>query len=114
MKLPLKMISLKIYTFFLLCSHYLSNFHVLEAAIYFLKKAAYSIKKMFLEISQNSQENTCAGISLLIKLQAEHCNFIKKEILTQVFSSELWEFFKKTFFTEQFWVTASYVYSHKE
>ena len=27
-------------------------------------------KKMFLEISQNSQENTCARVSFLIKLQA--------------------------------------------
>ena len=31
---------------------------------------------MLLEISQNSQENTCARVSFLIKLQA--CNFIKK------------------------------------
>ena len=29
-----------------------------------------SIKKMFLEISQNSRENTSAGVSFLIKLQA--------------------------------------------
>ena len=29
-----------------------------------------SAKKVFLEISQNSQENTCAKISFLIKLQA--------------------------------------------
>ena len=29
-----------------------------------------SIKKMLLEISQNSQENTCARVSFLIKLQA--------------------------------------------
>ena len=29
-----------------------------------------SVKKVFLEISQNSQENTCARASLLIKLQA--------------------------------------------
>ena len=28
------------------------------------------MKKMFLEISQNSQENTCARDSFLIKLQA--------------------------------------------
>ena len=28
------------------------------------------VKKMFLEISQNSQENTCARVSFLIKLQA--------------------------------------------
>ena len=30
----------------------------------------YSIKKVLLEISQNSQENTCARASFLIKLQA--------------------------------------------
>ena len=29
-----------------------------------------SVKKLFLEISQNSQENTCATVSFLIKLQA--------------------------------------------
>ena len=33
-----------------------------------------SVKKMFLEILQNSQENTCARASFLVKLQ-----FIKKE-----------------------------------
>ena len=29
-----------------------------------------SIKKVFFEISQNSQENTCTRVSFLIKLQA--------------------------------------------
>ena len=29
-----------------------------------------SIKKVFLEIPQNSQENTCASVSFLIKLRA--------------------------------------------
>ena len=29
-----------------------------------------SVKKMFLEISKNSQENTCVGVSFLIKLEA--------------------------------------------
>ena len=29
-----------------------------------------SVKKVFLEISQNSQENTCTKFSFLIKLQA--------------------------------------------
>ena len=55
-------------------------------------------KKVFLEISQNSQENTCARVSFLIKLQALACNFIKKEILTQVFSGEFCETSKNTFF----------------
>ena len=29
-----------------------------------------SVKKVFLTVSQNSQENTCARVSFLIKLQA--------------------------------------------
>ena len=29
-----------------------------------------SVKKMFLEISQNLQENTCVRVTFLIKLQA--------------------------------------------
>ena len=42
-------------------------------------------KNVFLEISQNSQENTCARVSLLIKLQAEPFNFIKEETVLGVF-----------------------------
>ena len=38
-----------------------------------------SVKRVFLQISQNSQENTCATVSFLIKLQAWAYNFIKKE-----------------------------------
>ena len=44
------------------------------------------MKKVFLEISQNSQENTCARVSFLINLHAQANEFIKKETLTQVFS----------------------------
>ena len=43
-----------------------------------------SVKKVFLEVSQNLQENTCA-------------NFIEKETLAQVFSSELCKISKDTF-----------------
>ena len=35
-----------------------------------------SIRKVFLKISQNSQENTCDRVSFLIKLQASARNFI--------------------------------------
>ena len=35
-------------------------------------------EKVFIEISQNSQENTCTRVSFIIKLQASACNFIKK------------------------------------
>ena len=48
-----------------------------------------SVEKVFLEISQYSQENSCARVCFLIKLQAEACNVIKKETLAQVFSCEL-------------------------
>ena len=44
-----------------------------------------SLKTMFLEISQNSQENTCVRVSILMKLQVEANIFIKKEIDTDVF-----------------------------
>ena len=53
-----------------------------------------SVRKVFLKSSQNSQENTCARVSL-ITLQA------------LVFSFEFCEIFKNTFFTEHLWATAS-------
>ena len=51
-----------------------------------------SVKKVSLEISQNSQVNTCARVYFLTKLQA-----IKKETLAQVFSCEFSEISKNTF-----------------
>ena len=65
---------------------------VLEAVV-----RGCSVKKVFLEISQNSQENTCARVSFLIKLQVSACNFIKKETLAQVFSCEFCEISKNIF-----------------
>ena len=80
---------------------------------------------VFLEISQNSQENICARVSFfnkvhkihrktpvseflfLIKLQPETCKFIKKENLAQLFSCEFREISKNTLFTEHLWTTAS-------
>ena len=54
-------------------------------------------KKVLLEISQNSQENTCARNSFLIKLQTKGNNFIEKETLKQMFPCEFCEIFKNTF-----------------
>ena len=45
-----------------------------------------SVKQAFLEISQNSQENTCARVFFLIKLQASALQLYLKETLAQVFS----------------------------
>ena len=49
-----------------------------------------SVKKVFLETSQNWQENTCARVSFLIKMQAE--------TLAQVFSCKFCEISKNTFY----------------
>ena len=51
-----------------------------------------SVTKVFLEISQNSQENTCSRVSFLIKLQAE--------TLAQMFPCKFCEISENTFFTE--------------
>ena len=50
----------------------------------------FSLKKVFWEISQNSQENTCASFFFN--------NFIKKEALAQVFSCKFCKIWKNTFF----------------
>ena len=62
-----------------------------------------SVKKVFLEISQNSQENTCARISFSIKLQASDL----KETLAQVLFCEFSEISNNTFFYRAPPVTAS-------
>ena len=86
-----------------------------------------SEKRVFLEISQNSQENTCARVSFLIKLQASgrFCSFcfrrqaessasglqlLKKATLARVFSGEFCEIYKNTFSTEHLGTTASVVF----
>ena len=53
---------------------------------------------MFLEISQNWQENTCATVSFLIKLQALGVQLYQKDTVAQVFSCEFCEISKNTFF----------------
>ena len=61
-------------------------------------------ENVLLEISQNSQENTCTRV---------FCSetFIKKETLAQLFSCEFCEISKKTFFTEHLWTTASWFWT---
>ena len=67
-------------------------------------------KKLFLQILQNLQENICARVSFLIKLQARGqrpATLLKNENLTQVFSCQFCKFCRNTFFMEHLWVTAS-------
>ena len=61
-----------------------------------------SVKKTFLKNSQNSQENTCAGFSFLIKLQARGLLTVKRsETPTQMLFCEFCKTFKNNVFKEQ-------------
>ena len=74
----------------------MSDHHAISDIYRFVEVVAQRsfVKKVFLEISHYSQENTCAF-------------FIKREILTQVFSCEFCEISQKTFFAEHLWAIAS-------
>ena len=54
------------------------------------------MKKKFLKISQNSQQNACARVCFLIKLQFS-CGFIKKGALGQ--NTFLWNALSGCFLT---------------
>ena len=56
-----------------------------------------SAKKLFIEISQNSPENTCARARFIMKSQAEACNVIKKRLWHRCFSVNFANFLWTTF-----------------
>ena len=66
-----------------------------------------SVKKVFLKISQNSQENTCARVSFFVKLQASGLQLDKKVTQAQVFSCEFCETSRIHFFNRTPLVAAS-------
>ena len=66
-----------------------------------------SRKMAFLKILQNSQENTCVGLSWCLRFRPEACNFTEKETPTQVLSCEFYEIFKNFFFIEKLHVITS-------
>ena len=74
-----------------------------KARLYFITVAVVrrcSVKKVFLEITQNLQKNTCARVFFFYKaagLKPEACNFIKEETLAFVFSCEFCNISKNTF-----------------
>ena len=59
-----------------------------------------SLKKVFLKIPQNGQENTSVRVSSLIKLQGWGLQLFIKETLEHVFPCEFCEIFKNTFLRE--------------
>ena len=63
-----------------------------------------SVKRLFLNILQNSEENTCARVSFYEKLQVDYC---RKEVAAHVFSYKIYEIFKNIFFKEHLRTTGS-------
>ena len=61
-----------------------------------------SVKKVFLEILQNSQGNVWARVSFLIKLQAP-ITLLKKRLWHRCFPVNFTKFLRTTFFTEHLW-----------
>ena len=68
----------RIYRCILLLS-WVCNYQNIEAVV-----KVFCKKKMFLEISQNSQENTCANASFLIKLQASGLDEKIRKFMTAI------------------------------
>ena len=58
---------------------------------------------MFLEISQNSQENTCVRVCFLIKLQARPATLFKKRLWHRCFPVNFVKFLRTTFIIEHLW-----------
>ena len=54
-----------------------------------------SVKAVFLEILQNSQEKTSARVSFLIKFQDSACNFIKKRLWHRRFPMNFEKFLRR-------------------
>ena len=62
-----------------------------------------SVEKVFLKISQNSPENTCARVSFLIKLQARPVTLLKKRLWYRCFPVNFAKFLGAPFFIEHLW-----------
>ena len=61
-----------------------------------------SVKKVFLKISQNSQENTCARVSLIM-LQEPPVTLLKKRLWHMCFPANYAKFLRTPFLTEHLW-----------
>ena len=93
---------------------YLLFFYCVTMATWLLSKHCLDVvvrrcsaKKVFLKVSQNSQENAFAKVSFLIKLQT----LLKKRLWHRCFPVNFCEIFKNTFFIEHLQTTSSVCFS---
>ena len=70
-----------------------------------------SIKWVFLKISQNSLENTCARVSFLIKLQASPATLLKKRLCHRYFPVNFAKFSRTPLLIEHIrWLLLVFLY----
>ena len=62
-----------------------------------------SVKKVFLKVSQNSQENNCVRVSFLIELQAGPATLLKKRHWHRCFPVNFAKFLRTPLFIKQLW-----------
>ena len=87
----------QVYVFFILILTYCSSLYIQYTEAAFQR---CSVKKVFLEISQNSQENTCARVSFLIQLQGSPATLLKKRLWHRCFPVNFAKFLRTPFLTE--------------
>ena len=71
-------------------------FSISNSSIYRSSHRRCSVKKVFLEISRNSQENTCTRVSFLIKLKAPAA-LLKKRLWQKCFPVNFVKFLRTLF-----------------
>ena len=76
-----------------------TDFKTLPEAV---SRQTCSVKKMFLEISQNWRKNTCYRVSFFIKLQAQAATLLKKRLCHRCFSVNFVKFLSKSFLKNTF------------
>ena len=97
---------------------FLTNKNLNWRSLYRSSHRRCSVRKVFLEIWQNSQENTCTRISLFNKVAGlRFATLLEKRLWHRCFPG-FYEISKNTFFTEHILATVSgysvkfYCYSH--
>ena len=96
----------------MLCFLFAKSFNANSTVFLFFSEAVSkrcSVKKVFLEIFQNSQENTCVGVSFYIKLHGLNpATLFKNRPWYRCFPVNFAKFLRTTFFTKHFrWLLLS-------
>ena len=83
--------------------HFQNNLHLQVIILSGGVTRRCSVKKLFLKISQISQEITCARVSFLMKLPSWPATSLKKRLWHRCFPLNFEKFLRTTIFIEHLW-----------